>query len=34
MRLWDDVIERWRPTQLIAAIGAAIVPGEENLIAC
>ena len=32
MRFGDDVIERGRATELIAAIGALVVPGEVDLI--
>ena len=32
VRLGDDVIERRTAIQIRAAIGAAVVPGEEDLI--
>ena len=32
MRLGDDVIQRWRPPEWLAAICALVVPGEVDLI--
>ena len=32
--LRDDVIKGWTAAERIAAVGAAIVPGEVDLIAC
>jgi len=32
MRLGNDVIERWTAIEISAAVGAAVIPREENLI--